>query len=611
MKRKWEERLKHVECLAVIYQRHPLQSPYKPCLHKPSQPPSVWKLFPRQTTAFNFAKCCKEDVHVFALETKDTETGKRFYLVTTYTEFWHYYQRPRQSLTHCYEVIPAGSVCKLYFDLEFHKPSNPGVSGKQLVAKLIQHVCQKLEDFFGILCTEKDVLNLDSSTEEKFSRHLIFLLQNAAFKDNTHVGNFVKSILQPAISKLQTNRMHHLEMTEEIGVLAATVTYDFAKFGKEHHPQKEASTCSTLKRTKISDLQSTDLSFLLVKDKEGFCNLFVDLAVYTKNRNFRLYKSSKAGKIVTLKIADDNKFAPKQEKNISVEEQLFQCSLVSNVRFTDLLKIITCCSPDEADGKGQLRHCSLSSSSSESTVSGYQWSPYPEIDRFVLSLVSKDHIKGGIRRWNYFSAEQLIVYDITKYRHCENVRRPHKSNNIMIVADLKKEIWYQKCHDPVCRAAGFKSKSYPLPPEVCLDFIFTEDEDELSYSMDESGIIIEHRNTFQNLSDLLQKEGSTLNACQPENLEVDWKEIDDTLCLEGMNTDWSKETSKFCCTSETADWNEDIDDDSCVEAAEDTELCLAADDDLHKQSTAELEVPDDLMLAAAGQSEASWDTDIT
>lgn len=43
-----------------------------------------------------------------------------------------------QSLMHCYEVIPEGAVCKLYFDLEFHKPSNKGADGKTMVSSLIQ-----------------------------------------------------------------------------------------------------------------------------------------------------------------------------------------------------------------------------------------------------------------------------------------------------------------------------------------------------------------------------------------------------------------------------------------------------------------------------------------
>lgn len=53
-----------------------------------------------------------------------------------------------------------------------------------------QYVCDKLLEVYGIECSAKNVLNLDSSTEEKFSRHLIFCLQQAAFKDNIHVGMF-------------------------------------------------------------------------------------------------------------------------------------------------------------------------------------------------------------------------------------------------------------------------------------------------------------------------------------------------------------------------------------------------------------------------------------
>lgn len=72
-----------------------------------------------------------------------------------------------------------------------------------------------------------------------------------------------------------------------------------------------------------------------------------------------------------------------------------------------------------------------------------------------------------------------------------------------IVVDLKHEHWYQKCHDPVCKADNFKSEceyfyriynitntdfkyiatntnsficdiGSPLPAEVCLSFVFKE-----------------------------------------------------------------------------------------------------------------------------------------
>lgn len=45
------------------------------------------------------------------------------------------------SLMHCYEVILEGTVCKLYFDLEFHKPSNKDADGQTMVSRLIQVKC--------------------------------------------------------------------------------------------------------------------------------------------------------------------------------------------------------------------------------------------------------------------------------------------------------------------------------------------------------------------------------------------------------------------------------------------------------------------------------------
>lgn len=53
---------------------------------------------------------------------------------------------------------------------------------------------------------------------------------------------------------------------------------------------------------------------------------------------------------------------------------------------------------------------------------------YGLCQEFLLMFNSTD-----IRQWNYFAAEQLIVYDIANYRWCANVERFHKSNNIMYV----------------------------------------------------------------------------------------------------------------------------------------------------------------------------------
>ncbi|XP_029440815.1 DNA-directed primase/polymerase protein isoform X2 [Rhinatrema bivittatum] len=571
MKRKWEAKLKQVEELALQYERKPLCSVYKPRLSNPWHPSSVWRLFYRQSQAFNFARSCKEVVHVFALEKENKQDGQRVYLVTTYTEFWFYYKEHRNNLKNCYEVIPENSVCKLYFDLEFYKPTNPEADGTKMVAKLIEYIIKKLEEIHGIKCSAEDVLNLDSSTHEKFSRHLIFILQNAAFKDNNHVGYFLNTVLQPALALVESKT--NMVMQEK-GTDSTFFPVSKRALEPNTFPGKNEEEISLSDTTKTwASVEGSDLSFLIVNDKESGKKLFADLAVYTKNRNFRLYKSSKRRKNIFLELAEDNKFVPKPQKNVSVEQQFFFSSLVSNVRFSDDLKILTSDIPEkERSVCLDSQRCRPSV-----TIEGYNFSPYPEIDCFILSLVKKEGVQGGIRRWNYFFLEELLMYDISNYRWCENIGRAHKSNNIMLLVDLKREVWYQKCHDPVCRANNFKSSCFPLPPDICLSFLFKEEEDDTS-SMDEAGSVKERK--IKLLSD---------QTWLSETKSV-------PLLTEAVD-----------CTAESpdsdTDWTNGIEDEYCVEATEDAELVEAAENDVMRWDC-EPEIPDKLLWEACQEGEA-------
>ncbi|KAM8843451.1 DNA-directed primase/polymerase protein [Synchiropus picturatus] len=486
---RWRDRLKRVEQLAECFQQKPLSSRYRPRLWL-CQPSSVWKLFPRQSLAISFAQSCKESVHVFALEKENTSAGQRIFLVTSYSELWHYYRTFRRSLMHGYEVIPEGAVCKLYFDLEFHKPSNKDADGIQMVSLLIQYVCEKLKTIYGLECSARDVLNLDSSTEEKFSRHLIFNLHGAVFKDNTHVGGFIHAILQQVLSDSRAEGSAAANRSDELAPSEAP----------DNKRQKQ-----------------DDLSFLLVKNKDARDALFVDLGVYTKNRNFRLYRSSKVGKNAAFALAEDNRFIPKAQKGISAEESLFLSSLVCNISFTGQ-RILTWDVEERREGK-TMRPDLKKTNPSDDLLSGCVSSPHQEVDDFVLTLVNKDGIQGNIRRWNYFAVEQLLVYDIGRYRWCENVGRFHKSNNIMIIVDLKKEVWYQKCHDPDCR--NFRSSSYPLPQEISVGFLLSLDEEDQAYLMDDAGNI----------------EPSQNQGVRLEKTDDGWGEQQDDLdCLESLNS---------------------------------------------------------------------------
>jgi hypothetical protein len=61
----------------------------------------------------------------------------------------------------------------------------------------------------------------------------------------------------------------------------------------------------------------------------------------------------------------------------------------------------------------------------------------------------------------------VIVYTIANNRYCENIQRQHKSNHILIIADLNRQIFYQKCLDPDCRLIDFRSTDKILPPDIC------------------------------------------------------------------------------------------------------------------------------------------------
>ena len=44
----------------------------------------------------------------------------------------------------------------------------------------------------------------------------------------------------------------------------------------------------------------------------------------------------------------------------------------------------------------------LSSASPPSSQSGYEHSPYPEIDNFISQVINKGGVQGEIRRWVFF-----------------------------------------------------------------------------------------------------------------------------------------------------------------------------------------------------------------
>ena len=256
---------------------------------------------------------------IFAMET--SSSGKRKYIVGNLGRFLNHYWRKSDPLhRHYYELIRENTPCRLYFgtrsfisrclfvrfstnnhflyeDLEYCKKSNDHIShaeSEMTMTEFIDELCSQFMLIYNITLTRQRIVDLDSSTYKKFSRHLIVHLPNhELFADAHSAGIFAKQFVSRLADELADGRL------------------------VDKHP--------TLSRN------------LFVKTKDpNKTTCFVDLGVYTRNRLFRLMGSSKFGKqsSAALRIADSNEFKfPEKFSNSSffVPDQL-QSAEISQVR---------------------------------------------------------------------------------------------------------------------------------------------------------------------------------------------------------------------------------------------------------------------------------------
>ncbi|KAI9138460.1 hypothetical protein BKA69DRAFT_1127308 [Paraphysoderma sedebokerense] len=383
----------------------------------------IWKIFPTQSQAFEFAKTVPFGAHVFSFEHDPGNPGKRKFLVTTYSTFWERYSQYPKHERHFYEVIQEGSPCRLYFDLEFLKSCNPNANGDEMTQIFKKIVCLEILKRFGIIVTSKEIVELDSTNDKKFSRHLIFHLKNAVFRDNASCGVFVSELCDKLRNKL------------------------------------ELST----KDNRNQDVQET--TTLFVTNEKGQIGLFVDEGVYSRNRNFRIYLSCKIKKniaptdISILDVSHSNEFPFKQEE----EYQFFLKTLVCSVDFRPSIRILNL----ENQSKSEVGFQGTSNTKSTATLSHHlNYSPYPKIDDYIKSRIKDEICEGYIRSVSFFAESKSILYTIQNYRYCHRIGRHHKSNGIFYVVDLLKGVYYQKCFDPDCRRVNFRSSEWALPVEL-------------------------------------------------------------------------------------------------------------------------------------------------
>ena len=324
--------------------------------------------------------------------------GKRKYIVSKLEDFWRNYSQRESRDRKVYEVIPPTTSSKVYMDLEFMKNENPSKDGKELLKVLIEETCLLLKNQFAHQVNQEDVLILEASTASKFSLHVIFT--QTAFKDNRSVGDFVKMVL--------------------------------------------------------SKLHEKHSSLFMVKKKSQITN-FVDISVYKRGQNFRVYLSRKLGKENTLYLSD----AAHESWHFKTDEDIFRASLISNVSNqigvlshteTSCANLDVPCAPPPMDIK--------------STRGKYK-SPYHEIEDLIVAKVYPGTIRECIFRPN------RLLFQISGNRFCDNVQRQHTNNNIYFIVNLEDLTLMQACHS----CFGFRGKPVKIDPRLISWIDDTEDGD--------------------------------------------------------------------------------------------------------------------------------------
>lgn len=370
-----------------------------------------------------------------------------------------------------------------FADLEFNKRSNPQLTpaiAEDLLTELFNEVKHQFELLYKIVIERSNMVDLDSSTPIKFSRHWIVHLHNKAlFRDARAAGMFVKALVA------------RLDEEKESGALQ-----------KRDH-----------------ELLSNNLFVNAEDSKEGEeakLIRFIDLGVYTRNRLFRLMASTKFGKPAdaALRIAEANEFefsggfgnskfylpdmnsaSYKGESNAEVgivsdyerfcnsmswesHASALADTLVVPANATKMsLPILT--DPDELLGLDNQQKLKLMNGvgtgrsvlNSLRPATSYGKSPFSQLESFIVNNLSKrGGGQGSISTWSFglttqqHSLPQSVSFNIKDNRYCEHVGRAHKSNNIIWNVHLIDRVCWQSCHDPECR--GFKGEHLDLPDDV-------------------------------------------------------------------------------------------------------------------------------------------------
>jgi len=389
-----------------------------------------YQVFYEQEKALLFAKNCIPGctLPLFSYDKRhSSKVGSKKFVVGSYRTVYEHIldKKMRKKSTHFYEIMLPDRPTYIYVDAEYCKTTNPDKDENLLNRKFIVE-CALLLRELGIIreFSEMTIRTLVSSTDKKLSKHYLIVGYPWAMKNNYHCGAFVRALCRRVLEKYGKDLSQNL----------------FFAWNK--------------------DVKEEDRAHV---EGDRKLSLYMDLMVYTKHRNFRVYGSSKACANIPLLTEEEKK----EWKETGIEPEFtwenFTNNLAQRVLPDTDLRIVSCNEPDGSSPKSSSDKYFLYPEHIRRFYSGR--------DRFtklgdLSDPVTKIACMAVAEHLNMSSAVYFLSHDIvegivvvgTHSHDCEikkialKENSPHNSNHVYFVVHYRENYMKQKCHDLACSA---------------------------------------------------------------------------------------------------------------------------------------------------------------
>jgi hypothetical protein len=357
----------------------------------------------------------------------------------------------KEPLGHYYEVVLQDRPCWLYFDLEYSRETNPKLDTIVAMAAFETVLADFCVQRLGLAVDSTSVLVLDSTSAEKFSKHVLVKrlvggerdngnTTSLAFANNAQAGLFVSQLVAFARDRQDS----------------------IARLLFARPPGRRGSDC----------------------DEVETC--IIDESVYSRNRCFRLLFQSKFGKSRSLEMEDRNAAYFSGSKPhpclallasmvtfVPADVCYFRHTIIppSYDRAKDVYR------GSQARGAGVAR----SSGGFRSSLMQYLARRWDEV------RLAHEKSDGGFGSTAIQSVrtmdDRYQTVTLANNRFCLRKGASHVSNSVYLVVDKLLARFHQKCTDWDCN--GFRSVKFDLPPGL----LFPSSQKEVPGMQDGTGRI--------------------------------------------------------------------------------------------------------------------------